>query len=222
MISYTDFGKTQTVDPTCHHQDGQVFTPNIPDYYFDHQNAAAFRTGSGVNMTDELARRYFITPSYCGGAVEAIQYCYQTESRRTNEITGLTFALLNRNGLTFTVEQYDEVQISPCSEACTSFEDFLVCCNTTVFERNRRNRRLNYSMNHSIGTYVGCCGTYLLSAALYHSEHFQPSLSRTAFQRVGYKFTLTEQDRVGNSLPLLRVVIGKYSPFLSKHQLVMK
>ena len=68
----------------CQHstfQDGQVFTPNIPDLYFNHTYAA--------DMEDLLMRprnglTYFFTippesaERNCSGTVVAIQYCYRS------------------------------------------------------------------------------------------------------------------------------------------------
>lgn len=138
----TDTSNAQTVPPTCQPQSGQIFTPNIPDYYFNHQNAAAFRNGFGANMTNVLATRVhlFTGQSSCSGTVVAIQYCYQRASSPTSVIL-MDFAVLTRDGLSFRVEWHHEIRFALGSEECANFEgDSLICCRTTVFERNSRSQ----------------------------------------------------------------------------------
>ncbi len=43
-------------------QSGLVYTPNIPDVYFNDTNAVDFRTGDEANLTNtENGARYFFT-----------------------------------------------------------------------------------------------------------------------------------------------------------------
>ncbi len=73
----------------------QVYTPNIPDEYFNDTNAVDFRTGDEANLTNtENGARYFFTvpaestSRNCSGDVVSIQYCYQARDsdRDTNSI----------------------------------------------------------------------------------------------------------------------------------------
>ena len=71
----------------CQHSSyssGQVYTPNIPDFYFDNEKAAAFSTGSsGANLTTAIAGHTYIftippvsAERNCTGTVIALQYCH--------------------------------------------------------------------------------------------------------------------------------------------------
>lgn len=65
---------------------------------------------------------------------------------------------------------------------------------------------------------MGCCTTFPLSVAdstEYQLEHIQPALSLGIFEDIGRRFTLSGQVEVGNSLPLLRLVTGTSSLFMS-------
>ena len=73
-------------------ESGQVYTPNIPDFYFNDENTADFRTGDEENLITLRNRlTYIFTKSSernCTGNVVAIQYCYETRNSQigSNEI----------------------------------------------------------------------------------------------------------------------------------------
>lgn len=204
-----DPSSAQTASPTslfqCQpssDQSGQVYTPNIPDSYFN-----------GANMTSAPIRGntiIFTLPfasgqSHCRGSVVAIQYCYQPDGHEHLHI----FSVLRRHGSTFEVQRYYEynLPITP-NPACTILEGTEVCCETTNFDRINQ-VQIDDAFNFTYGLYLGCCG-YLLSivnSAEFQFEHFQASFSRSRFTRSG-NFSLRLSRRLANSIPLLRFFIG--------------
>ena len=113
-------------------QSGRVFTPNIPDLYFNHTNAVAFRIGAKANLTTvtRLSRTIFIytTPpeSACSGIVTAIQYCYHTTINTQPNF--LRFLSLSRDGFNFTVS---EKRTGKANGACSDYpgsDGQRVCC----------------------------------------------------------------------------------------------
>ena len=123
-------------------QSGRVFTPNIPDLYFNHTNAAAFRTGDGANLTTVTgdARTTFIytTPpeSACSGTVTAIQYCYHTTIN--NQLNFLRFLSFSRDEFVITVKSARNIvgRAIPQDNAyvCSDYpgsNGHRVCCDTT-------------------------------------------------------------------------------------------
>ena len=121
-------------------QSGRVFTPNIPDLYFNHTNAAAFRTGAGANLTTVTgdARTTFIytTPPelVCSGTVTAIQYCYHTKiNNRQNFLRFLSFS---RDEFVITVKSARNIvgRAIPQDNICSDYPGSngqRVCCDTT-------------------------------------------------------------------------------------------
>ena len=66
-------------------QSGLVYTPNIPDEYFNDVNVANFRTSS-LNVKGKRATHIFTIPPElvsrnCSGSLVSIQYCYRARDR---------------------------------------------------------------------------------------------------------------------------------------------
>lgn len=121
---------------------GQVFFPNIPDFYFNGTNAASFRDGSGANLTitgQSGATYVFTVPEQsaernCSGTVVSFQYCYQARNGDIGQ-TRDVFALiaLTRNGLQFNVTARMRVQTTPQNSIlCTDRPGRMqkICCTT--------------------------------------------------------------------------------------------
>ena len=119
----------------------QVFTPNIPDLYFDHTDAAAFRTGDGANLTTVTGpggrtTLIYTTPpeSVCSGTVTAIQYCYHTTINSPRNF--LRFLSFSRNGLVITVKSARNIvgRAIPQDNVCSDYpgsNGHRICCDTT-------------------------------------------------------------------------------------------
>ena len=128
---FTDSGYTQTTSSLFQCQpssgkDGLVYTPNIPDFYFSHKNAADFRTGGGANLTTAVNRHTFIltvppvsSERNCSGDVVAIQYCYQAITSEIDEnVTVYTFQYSNGSGSDFTAAANFTVYTTPRGNNC--------------------------------------------------------------------------------------------------------
>ena len=114
---------------------GDVYTPNIPDLYFNRENTATFSTSQNANLTTLLeSRTYFFTiprlsaQRNCSGTFTTIQYCYQVNlSTIPSPIFSFYFA--TREGSSFTVDR--SFLVTPSMSKCTSIAaDLLICCET--------------------------------------------------------------------------------------------
>ena len=142
LIGFAE-GQMSTSLFLCEHSTtvaGQVFIPNVPDFYFNHQNAAAFITGQNANLTalSEATTTYIVTiPSVssqqrdCSGNFTSVQYCYQLNtSLAQRALFSLNF--FTRNGLRLTIESnFDRVPLITESDCTVVSEDLQVCCETT-------------------------------------------------------------------------------------------
>ena len=131
-FSPTDSGCAQTTSSLFQCQpssggDGLVYTPNIPDFYFSHENAADFRTGDGANLTTAVNgfTYIFIIPPQsaernCSGDVVAIQYCYQAKASEIDKnVTIYTFHYSNGSEFNFTGTPNFAVNTIPQENDCT-------------------------------------------------------------------------------------------------------
>lgn len=126
----------------CSGQNGQVFTPNIPDFYFDDMNAATFIIGGAANLTTLSNGVIFIftipplsAQRNCSGNVMSIQYCYQAKNRNLGDPQDIfSFLSLMKDGFQFTIIARFLVQTTPQASRCTSPSQGSiqqVCCDTT-------------------------------------------------------------------------------------------
>lgn len=67
----------------CQPTTREVYTPNIPNFYFKPENAVAFSSGDEANLTTLQLAQTYILPlppvsalSNCRGAVTSVQFCY--------------------------------------------------------------------------------------------------------------------------------------------------
>ena len=111
---------------------GQTFLPNIPDFYFHHQNAAAFSAGQNANLTmlrESITYIFTIPPRDCSGTFTTLQYCYQTNITQGRAIYSFNF--ITRNGLRFTINGNILVVPSVSERDCTTLSaDLQLCCET--------------------------------------------------------------------------------------------
>ncbi len=95
-------------------QNGLVYTPNIPNEYFNHTNAADLRTSGGflvglnVTVREKRATHIFTIPPEsasrnCSGSLVSIQYCYRARDRDINKRRDIfvlsSLISLNQDGL---------------------------------------------------------------------------------------------------------------------------
>ena len=197
-------------------QSGRVFTPNIPDLYFNHTNAAAFWTGDGANLTTvtEISRTSFIytTPpeSACSGIVTAIQYCYHAKINinTTPKLSFLRFLSLSRDGFDFTVS---EKRTGEANGACSDYpgsDGQRVCCGKKNLATN--NRQFRIPSNYTFGVILlrndiqplAFSGTADMK---YQFPHFVRKLSTSS----PTSLTLNEDDYESDRyLLLMRLLLG--------------
>ena len=129
----------------CQHssdQSGLVYIPNIPDFYFSHENAADFSTGPGANLTTPNEQRgtvfiFSIPPKSsernCSGTVVSLQYCYNT-TQIGEKKNYFNFLLLDRTGSSeFTVTNRVRGIATPQQSNCTGNMPG-ICCSTTTLD----------------------------------------------------------------------------------------
>ena len=143
IVLYNYFFVCTTVSPLyqCQsslEQSGQVFIPNIPDFYFTPENAASFR-GNGGNLTTITQRGttyIFTLPALsaqrnCSGTVLSIQHCFQARARDIGQVRRV-FDLLNVtiDGGQFTVNERFSVEATLQEEMCADPPGSVerVCC----------------------------------------------------------------------------------------------
>lgn len=192
-------------------QSGQVFTPNIPDFYFNHNNIANF---SGSNLTtSRMGFTYIFTiPSMsaqrnCSGTVVAIQYCYQ----HSNAVMGsgrnaFHFLILTRNESQFRVKQNFVIT----TNTCTSGRKKGICC-----DRIALNVSDQFQINSTVLTFGVVVGDVSLlafanTATEYNIEQFQVSIG-TVGALISNTFNLHGANVTGQSLLLLRFFIGMFT-----------
>ena len=122
-----------------------VYTPNIPDSYFNDINAARFRTNEGGNRLARSSRNTYIftIPSEsvqrnCSGRVVSIQYCYQARNsdigKRRNAFNFLSLVQEPvQDGVQFTVNSSITIQTTPQNSICTNPPGVIqqICCDNT-------------------------------------------------------------------------------------------
>ena len=201
-------------------QKGLVYTPNIPDFYFNHVNAADFRSGDGSNLTDtDRDTTYFFTvpaesaSRNCSGDVVSIQYCYQVRNRSRDRVTNSSvFKLLavDRNGLQFTIINSTTIQTTPQGIICTNPQagGITICCDITPLS-GLHIPASEYTFGIVITNRNVRPLAFANSAREYRVEQFIASLDTTGLQP-GSTVTLTEGNLLRDrALLLLRAIIGQ-------------
>ena len=199
-------------------ESGQVYTPNIPDFYFNHENAADFITGRESNLTTSRngVTYIFTIPAEsaecnCTGNVVAIQYCYETRNGEigSNEINVFNFLHMNRSGLVFTVTGSYTERTSPQDSFCTMMRG-PVCCDTATLDVMDQFQLPTTSYTFAVMVINNKARplVFAASATEYRYEQLQPDLGSSA-PPPGKTFTLGQNDVVTDqSLLLLRFILG--------------
>ena len=196
-------------------QSGQVYTPNIPDLYFDPGNAAAFSMGVEANctITERGLTSIFTLPAEsvkrnCSGEVRSVQYCYMAGGEDMGE-TRTAFSLvtlIQRDTLDqFLVKSTYDVESTPRSSICVrAHNNSWYCCDKTPLDSNL------LDIDSTEYVYGVLIGDYRLmafddTATDFLVEQFQASLIVDTDESSSDRFILAEN----NQLPLLRFILGK-------------
>ena len=221
LITATALGTSESLYQCTHsiEQTGQVYTPNIPDFYFNDMNAANFRTGPKANLTAARNGTTYIFPipsesplRNCNGTVVSLQYCYQARNRDIG-MNQSVFNILSlvKNGLDFSVSNKIQITTSPRNRICTQRnQQQIICCDNTSLQPTDRFEipPTNYSFGVVVGNRRSFRPLAFVSSAMeYRAEQYQASLGVNGPSRT---FTLTDTNHIqSSSLLLLRFFIGK-------------
>ena len=141
----SEFGNAQNILPlpgtqlfqcqSSTDQSGQIFTPNIPDLYFNASAIWSNRDNFTQNVPETGFTHIYTIPTdfeghNCSGTAVAIQYCYAATERRP-----FNFLILNQDGLEFTVSR--RIRMNPPVCLTQSFDN-LTCCTTENFSSTRQ------------------------------------------------------------------------------------
>ena len=216
-------------------QSGHVFTPNIPDSYFNHVNALALtQQGTLIPVSvQEMTIFVFTIPpeAICSGTVLAIEFCYLAfdgEIGRNNRNV-FRFTSLSRDGFQFTVIDFGAIRIraNPQTAICSilledgSNSEF-ICCDIYTLP-NDEQFQIPSSDFTSFG--VETMRDYQDEFRLLNFSHINTEFRSQHFQgmpadndnpnRVGDTFTFKRGDlQSEGSLLLLRLIIGTYLELL--------
>ncbi len=108
-------------------ENGQFFTPNIPDRYFNPQNLQSFASSQLLTESEEVIY-IFPVPSEssqrrnCSGNLTAVQYCYGANNSNTNDNFQTVFNLhfLTLQDGRYVVNTSVFVQATPSRNCSTS------------------------------------------------------------------------------------------------------
>ena len=218
---------------------GHVFTPNIPDFYFNHANARVLtQKGSLTSLSGGRGTIFvFATPpepTCSGGTVLAIEFCYlafHSEIGRRREF--FRFASLTGSGFDFTVIDFDPFQIETNAEAaiCSvlvedddeeSDDDDnnnrqYICCETQTLDADVQFQIPSSDYTFGLVTRRGENEIRPLTFSGENTEFQFPQFrGRPADNdnpdRIGDTFTFTANNiQNRGSLLLLRLIIGTYT-----------
>ena len=116
-------------------QSGLVYTPNIPDVYFNDINAAVVPVlepvSPGTTYIYTIPSEQILQHN-CSGGVVSIQYCYQTSNLGVDNTTIFNLLSLRETGSVFTVDSSIPIRSDPSKEICTSGNPKWCCYNTPL------------------------------------------------------------------------------------------
>ena len=205
---------------------GFLYTPNIPDSYFNDES---------YMMTNEVAElvngviHIFTLPSEsvqrnCSGRVESIQYCYQARDSDIGQ-TREAFNFLSlvqesvQEGVQFTVNSSITIQTTPKDSICSgSIQQ--ICCDTTFLSSTDQFQIPPSTYTFGVGNIIHNSVKPLAFTNLvteYRVEQYKASLS--SLLPSGFMFILTNNTQVNDSLLLLRFSLGMeifYSIFIQQ------
>jgi hypothetical protein len=191
---------------------GLVYTPNIPDFYFNPENAAAFMTGEGANLTtvERLVTYVFTIPSgHCSGPVVDIEYCHISNVASGNRRI-FNFFTLSVEDDVFSIDNRTLVGYRILDTSCVAIASSpsqSVCCNKQRFSSDifQRPQAITFGLLQ-LGFELL---TFSDSTFKYNIRHFQGTLGSFRGRNDRTNFPLMELNEVNDqSLPLLRFFIS--------------
>ena len=216
---FTDTGLAQVANPllfrcqpSTSQGSGQFFTPNIPDLYFDHENAAAFSTGDEANLTLSMSfitYIYTVPPQHnCDGSVIAIEYCYIAKERhlgRERDVFDLFFLSMDEDH--FIIDWSVPILSIPTSSKCqraSPSATSLTCCDTTSLSSDKAFQLPLMSFTFGITVALMDVLFFADSATDYNVQHAEGQFIRPTVNN-----TFTPSGRITSaSLPLIRLHTG--------------
>ena len=205
------------------HQDGQVFTPNIPDLYFDPASFTGSMKSSVSESRNGFTYIFTIPPESaernCSGTVVAIQYCYRVHQNFIDSTQDVfLFHSVTRDGFVFTVTSSFTVRTTPHQESeCTQISgNFYLCCDTTTLSADNQ-------LSISPESYTFCV-TIIDNEVIPYAftddtefvvEQFQAGIGTNI--QAGTSYTLTESIRVIGGLLLMRLIGKNDNSFISSY-----
>ena len=184
-------------------QSGLVYTPNIPNFYFNVMNAAAFNPESRVtNRNTFIFTINSESPlRNCNGTVVSLQYCYQA---RNGDMGNIIFLSLAQNGMQVRVKNRITIRTTPQNNKCIGDTE-QICCVTGDLQPRQR-FKITSSM-YSFGVVIN--GRRPLSFTTLATENYLKQYQVPVGMDTRMRFTLSEDDRLNNpSFILLRFLIG--------------
>ena len=125
-----------------------VYTPNIPDSYFNDSNATRFRRNRELTLSPQKPNFAYIFTFFsesvqqhnCSGIVASIQYCYQARKSDIGQKRD-AFNLLSlvQDGRQFTVNSRITIQTTAQESICTDIQNMKqICCDKTFLNATNR------------------------------------------------------------------------------------
>jgi hypothetical protein len=199
-------------------QRGQVYTPNIPDSFFDHERVASSGPGGTLDEARDGFTYFFTLPPEspqrnCSGNVQAVQFCYRAELR--NGELGIQqdvfeFLITTREDFLFTItDRFTVSDISTSSNCVVGVRRMgrtpHDCC-TTITPPTQLQIPSGSSSSYTFGVRIidSDIRPYAFSnfAEEFHAEQFQTTAN-------GDAFTLGSGNQVtDNAILLLRFLLG--------------
>ena len=203
-------------------QGGFIYTPNIPDSYFNDENYMMNNgVADNVTMSQNGITYAFTVPSEsiqhsCSGRVVSIQSCYQardSDIRHTRDVDVFKFLSLVQEsvqgGVQFTVNSSITIQTTPEDSICSDPPGGIqqICCDTTFLSATDQFQipPSTYTFGVEIINNNVKPLAFTNRATEYRVEQYQGALGNLL---PGSMFTLTENSQVNGSLLLLRFSIG--------------
>ena len=214
-----DFGNAQNLLPlpgsqlfqcqSSTNQSGQIFTPNIPDLYFDASTIWSNRDNFTQDVPETGLTHIYTIPTdseghNCSGTAVAIQYCFETNFTNVMR-SSFDFLILDQEELQLEFTVSRRIQLGPsiinlCSTVST---DVLTCCTT---------EDLSSAEQFQISSSPFTFGILPRFALLYSipTENSVRQYEAMVANSGAPNTTFTATSAESNSLLMMRLIIGKY------------